>query len=215
MEVFFYSYVDPIHSWHLTWQLKKKDLDLCTLVFSWFLCPIFYDSCDVIKHNSSRHTDTVNDLLPIPFCNVRNNTHQHKYESSISQPPKDWHHCPNGSRKRHHLLALNIDNDHTIALDKISKFHPAMLLMSVSLTSYLHKMKSVQQMKVCSQSMRQPGVWLELHHLQKPAKNFCANAGPSRNVFKVDARKEISISWFSVHVSSSKRIALVVSRKFQ
>ncbi len=41
---FFYSYVDPIHSWHLTWQLKKKDLDLRTLLFSWFLCPVFYGS---------------------------------------------------------------------------------------------------------------------------------------------------------------------------
>ncbi len=42
----FYSYIDPIHSWHLTWQLKKEDLDLCTLVFSWFLCPDFYGSFD-------------------------------------------------------------------------------------------------------------------------------------------------------------------------
>ena len=39
---FFFSYVDPIHSWHLTRQLKKKDLDLRTLLFSWFLCPVFY-----------------------------------------------------------------------------------------------------------------------------------------------------------------------------
>ncbi len=29
-KIFFYSYVDLIHSWHLTWQLKKEDLDLCT-----------------------------------------------------------------------------------------------------------------------------------------------------------------------------------------
>ncbi len=42
MEAFFYSYVDPIHSWHLTRQLKKEDLDLRTLLFSWFLCPVFY-----------------------------------------------------------------------------------------------------------------------------------------------------------------------------
>ncbi len=35
-------YVDPIHSWHLTLKLKKEDLDLCTFVFSWFLCPVFY-----------------------------------------------------------------------------------------------------------------------------------------------------------------------------
>ncbi len=27
---FFHSYVDPIHSWHLTRQLNKEDLDLCT-----------------------------------------------------------------------------------------------------------------------------------------------------------------------------------------
>ncbi len=39
---FFYSYVDPINSWHLTQQLKKEDLDLCTLLFRWFLCPVFY-----------------------------------------------------------------------------------------------------------------------------------------------------------------------------
>ncbi len=39
---YFYSYVDPIHSWHLTRQLNKEDLDLHTLVFSCFLCPIFY-----------------------------------------------------------------------------------------------------------------------------------------------------------------------------
>jgi hypothetical protein len=39
---FCYSYVDPIHSWHLTWQLNKEDLDLRTLVFSCFLCPVFH-----------------------------------------------------------------------------------------------------------------------------------------------------------------------------
>ncbi len=32
----FYSYVDPIHSWHLTRQLNKEDLDLCTWVFRWY-----------------------------------------------------------------------------------------------------------------------------------------------------------------------------------
>ncbi len=40
----FYSYVDPINSWHLTWQLEKEDLDLRTFVFSWFLCPVLYCS---------------------------------------------------------------------------------------------------------------------------------------------------------------------------
>ncbi len=40
--IFFYSYVDPIHSWHLTRWLNKEELDLCTLVFSWCLCPVFY-----------------------------------------------------------------------------------------------------------------------------------------------------------------------------
>ncbi len=39
---FFYSYVVPIHSWHLTCQLNKEDLDLCTWAFRCFLCPIFY-----------------------------------------------------------------------------------------------------------------------------------------------------------------------------
>ncbi len=39
---FFHSYVDPIHSWHLTCRLNKEDLDLCTWNISWFLCPIFY-----------------------------------------------------------------------------------------------------------------------------------------------------------------------------
>ncbi len=39
--IFFYS---PIHSWHLTRQLNKKDLDLCTLFFRWFLCPVLYGS---------------------------------------------------------------------------------------------------------------------------------------------------------------------------
>ncbi len=38
---FFYSFIVPIHSWHLTHQLNKEDLDLCTLVFSCFLCPGF------------------------------------------------------------------------------------------------------------------------------------------------------------------------------
>jgi hypothetical protein len=28
----------------MTQQLKKEDLDLHTLLFSWFLCPIFYSS---------------------------------------------------------------------------------------------------------------------------------------------------------------------------
>jgi hypothetical protein len=36
---FFYSYVDPIHSWHLVQQQKKEDLDLCTWAFRCFLCP--------------------------------------------------------------------------------------------------------------------------------------------------------------------------------
>jgi hypothetical protein len=40
-QCFFYSYVDPIHSWHLTQHLKKEHLDLHTLVFSGFLCPVF------------------------------------------------------------------------------------------------------------------------------------------------------------------------------
>ncbi len=34
---FFYSYSDPMHSCHLTGQLNKEDLDLCTLVFNCFL----------------------------------------------------------------------------------------------------------------------------------------------------------------------------------
>ncbi len=41
-EVFFYSYVDPIHSWHLTGQLNKEDLDLHTWAFRWCLCPVEY-----------------------------------------------------------------------------------------------------------------------------------------------------------------------------
>ncbi len=41
---FFFSYGDPIHSWHLTRQLKQEDLDLGTFVFSWFSYPIFYGS---------------------------------------------------------------------------------------------------------------------------------------------------------------------------
>jgi hypothetical protein len=41
---FFYSYKDPIHSWHLTRQLKKEDLDLKTLLFSWFSFPMLYGS---------------------------------------------------------------------------------------------------------------------------------------------------------------------------
>ncbi len=40
----FYSYVDPIHSWHLTRQLNKEDLDLHTLSFRWCLCPGKYGS---------------------------------------------------------------------------------------------------------------------------------------------------------------------------
>ncbi len=42
--ILFYSYIDPIHSWHLTRQLNKEDLDLRTLTFKCFLCPIFYGS---------------------------------------------------------------------------------------------------------------------------------------------------------------------------
>ncbi len=34
---FLYSSVDPIHSSHLTWQLKNKDLDLWIWFFRWFL----------------------------------------------------------------------------------------------------------------------------------------------------------------------------------
>jgi hypothetical protein len=42
--IFLYSYVVPKHSWHLTWQLNKKDLDLHTLSFMCFLCPGKYGS---------------------------------------------------------------------------------------------------------------------------------------------------------------------------
>ncbi len=48
---FFYSYVDPIYSWHLTRQLNKKDLDLCTSAFSWFLCPVFNESTEFTWRN--------------------------------------------------------------------------------------------------------------------------------------------------------------------
>ncbi len=41
---FFYSNVYPIQSWHLTQQLNKEELDLHTLLFSWFLCPVFCGS---------------------------------------------------------------------------------------------------------------------------------------------------------------------------
>ncbi len=37
-----FFYVDPIHSWHLTRQLNKEDLDLRTWAFRCFLCPVFY-----------------------------------------------------------------------------------------------------------------------------------------------------------------------------
>ncbi len=39
---FFYSYIDTIHSWHLTRQLNKEDVDYHTLMFSCFLCPVFH-----------------------------------------------------------------------------------------------------------------------------------------------------------------------------
>ncbi len=42
LQKFFNSYVCPIHFWHLTRQLNEEDLYLCTLLFSWFLCPVFY-----------------------------------------------------------------------------------------------------------------------------------------------------------------------------
>ncbi len=45
--VFFYSYVDPIHSWHLTRQLNEDDLDLRTWAFRWCLCPVEYGSVTV------------------------------------------------------------------------------------------------------------------------------------------------------------------------
>ncbi len=41
---FFHSYVDPIHSWQLTHQLNKEELDLRTCNISWFLCPGFFGS---------------------------------------------------------------------------------------------------------------------------------------------------------------------------
>ncbi len=36
---FFYSYIDPIYSWHLTRQLNKEDLDLHTSAFSSYARP--------------------------------------------------------------------------------------------------------------------------------------------------------------------------------
>jgi hypothetical protein len=52
---FFNSYVYPIHSWHPTRQLNKEDLNLCTLLFSWFLCPVFYGN---LMLTSSFHSST-------------------------------------------------------------------------------------------------------------------------------------------------------------
>ncbi len=49
--IFLYSYVVPIHSWHLTRQLNKKDLDLRTLSFRWFLCPKLYGSMCRWQHH--------------------------------------------------------------------------------------------------------------------------------------------------------------------
>ncbi len=40
----FYSYIDPIHSWHPTHRLIKEALDLCTFDISWFSCPFCYGS---------------------------------------------------------------------------------------------------------------------------------------------------------------------------
>ncbi len=40
---FIYSYIDPIHSWNVTRQLNKEDLDLCTWAFSCFVCPVFHN----------------------------------------------------------------------------------------------------------------------------------------------------------------------------
>jgi hypothetical protein len=39
---FFHSYVDPIHSWHLTCRRNKENLDLRTWNITWFLCPVCY-----------------------------------------------------------------------------------------------------------------------------------------------------------------------------
>ncbi len=47
--IFFYSYVHPIQSWHLTRQLNKEELDLRTLLFSWFLCPVLHGSTTMPK----------------------------------------------------------------------------------------------------------------------------------------------------------------------
>jgi hypothetical protein len=49
--IFFYSYVVPIHSWHLTRQLNKEELDLHTLAFRCFLCLVFYTMSMVIHPN--------------------------------------------------------------------------------------------------------------------------------------------------------------------
>ncbi len=64
---FLYSFVDPIYSWHLTRQLKKEDLDLHTLLFSWFLCPVFsgkfytnfnnHQMSNILEH-SRKHKNT-------------------------------------------------------------------------------------------------------------------------------------------------------------
>ncbi len=40
----FYSYIDPIHYWHLIRQLKKEDSDLCILLLRCFFCPGFYSN---------------------------------------------------------------------------------------------------------------------------------------------------------------------------
>ncbi len=63
----FYSYVDPIHSWNLTWQLNKEDLDLCTWAFRCFLYPVFY----------GRVSGQWNRLKPLSLCDRLKKKYHH------------------------------------------------------------------------------------------------------------------------------------------
>ncbi len=79
--ILFYSYVDPIHSWHLIRQLKKEDLDLCTLLFSWFLCPDFYGVHPTVGGMTRQRTHVDIKFNCLGHLNLELNLHSETYSN--------------------------------------------------------------------------------------------------------------------------------------
>ncbi len=97
---FFISYVHPIQSWHLTRQLNKEELDLCTCDISWFLCPVFYGNPPSNHEQGQMHFAV--SLPTLKFW-------WHEVASSASIKPSPYHQTIPKTIVRDSLYKFSVD----------------------------------------------------------------------------------------------------------